>query len=66
MPHCYCLNLSIKDVKGSSKILSDVRDTAGEISVLIKFSQKREELLENLSEKLPQIKSQNFLPQDGQ
>ena len=33
--HCHSLNLSIKDVTRSSKMLSDVVDTAGEISVLI-------------------------------
>ena len=33
-------------------MLSDVIDTAGEISVLIKFSPKREKLLENLKEQI--------------
>ena len=45
--HCHSLDLSIKDVTRSSKMLSDVMDTAGEISVLIKFSPKREKVLEN-------------------
>ena len=46
--HCHSLNLSIKDVTRSSKMLSDLMDTAGEIFVLIKFSLKRDKLLENL------------------
>ena len=52
--HCHCLslNLSIKDVTRSSKMLSDVMDTAGEISVLNKFSPKRERLLEILKEQI--------------
>ena len=50
--HYHSLNLSIKDVTRSSKMLSDVMDTAGEISVLIKFSLKRERLLENLKEQI--------------
>ena len=70
--HRHSLNLSIKDATRSSKMLSDVMDTTAENSVLIKFSPKHEKLLENLKEKIkivskaPQIKSQNFLPQDGQ
>ena len=50
--HCHSFNLSIKDVTRSSKMLSDVMDTAGEISVFIKFSQNREKLLENLQEQI--------------
>ena len=50
--HCHSLNLSIKDVTRSSKMLSDAMDTAGEISVLIKFLQKREKLLESLQEQI--------------
>ena len=42
--------LSIKDVTRSSRLLSDVMDSAGEISVLIKFSPKHEKFLENLKE----------------
>ena len=48
--HFHSLHLSIKDVTRSSKMLSDVMDTAGETFVLIKFSLKRERLLENLKE----------------
>ena len=59
--HCHCLNLSIKDVTRSSKMLSDVMDTAGEISVLIKLSPKREKLLENLKE---QIKNSEQITQN--
>ena len=33
-------------------MLSDVMDTAGEISVFIKFSQNRQKLLENLQEQI--------------
>ena len=50
--HCHSLNLSIKDVTRSSKMLFDVMDTAGEISVLIKFSPKREKLFENLEQQI--------------
>ena len=50
--HCHSLNLSIKDVTRSSKMLSDVMDTTAEISVLLKFSPKHEKLLENLKEQL--------------
>ena len=50
--HCHSLSLSIKDVARSSKMLSDVMDTAGEIYILIKFSPKREKLLENLKEQI--------------
>ena len=52
-------------------MLSDVIDTLGRF--LIQFSPKRGKLLENLKQgklkrvnKSPQIKSQKFLPQDGQ
>ena len=48
--HCHPLILSIKDVTRSSKMLFDVMNIAGEISVLIKFSPKYEKLLENLKE----------------
>ena len=36
-------------------MLSHIMDTAGEISVLIKFSPKREKHLENLKEKIKNI-----------
>ena len=49
--HCHTLNLSKKEVTRSSKMLSDLMDTAEKISVLIKFSPKREKLLEKLKEK---------------
>ena len=39
---------------------SDVMDTAGEIAVLIEFSQKHEELLENLSEQITPNKITKF------
>ena len=50
--HCHSLNLNIKNVTRFSKMLSDVMDTAGEIFVLIKFSPKRDRLLENLKKQI--------------
>ena len=50
--HCHTLNLSKKEVARSSKMLSDLMDTAGKISVLIKFSPKREKLLEKLKKQI--------------
>ena len=53
-------------------MLSDVMNTAEDISVLIKFSTKREKLLENLkeqiknSEQITTNKTTNLLPQDGE
>ena len=45
--HCHSLSLSVKDLTKQSKLLSD---TAGEITVLIKFSPKRETMLASLKE----------------
>ena len=58
--HCHFFNLRIKGVTRSSKILSDVMDTSGKISVLIVFSPKREKLLENLREQVKN--SKKFTP----
>ena len=36
--HSHSLNLSVKTTPGQCKILKDVKDTVGEVSILIKFS----------------------------
>ena len=43
--HGHALSLSVKDLTNQSKLLSDVIDTVGEITVLVKYSPKREQLL---------------------
>ena len=46
--HCHSLSLSVKDLTKQSKLLSDTMDSAGEIAILIKFSPKREIMLNTL------------------
>lgn len=48
--HCHSLSLSVNDLTKQSKLLSDTMDTAGEITILIKFSPKRETMLNTLKE----------------
>ena len=43
--HCHSLDLSVKDVTTTCKVLSDSMDVAGEIAIWIKFSPKREQML---------------------
>ena len=43
--HGHSLSLSIKDANKQCKILNDAMGTVGEITVLIKFSPKREKML---------------------
>ena len=70
--HCYSLNLSIKDVTRSSKMFCDVMGNTWKFLFLSSLPQNVgnfwKTLRNNLKivKKSPQIKSQNFLPQDGQ
>ena len=50
--HCHSLSLSVKDTTGDCKALADAMGVAGEIAVLIKFSPKRERLLEELKDQM--------------
>ena len=43
--HGHTLSLSIKDATKSSRLLNDVMGTVGEITVLVKYSPKREKIL---------------------
>ena len=51
--HCYAhsLSLSVKDA-ANCNLLSDTTDTAKEITILIKFSQTRENLLGEIKENI--------------
>ena len=57
--HCHSLNLNIEGVTRSSEVLSDVMDTAGKISALIKFSPKRKKPWENFKEQIRNSKLTN-------
>ena len=50
LTHCYghSLSLAIKDLTSNCKILGDTMGTVGEITVLIKYSPKREKMLGSL------------------
>ena len=48
--HGHSLSLSVKDVTSGCKILNDTMGTVGEITVLLKYSPKREKMLGVLSE----------------
>ena len=50
--HCYghSLSLAVKDLTSNCKILGDTMGTVGEITVLIKYSPKREKMLGSLIE----------------
>ena len=48
--HCYMLSLSVKEMTKESKILSNAMDTSAEITILIKYSPKREQMLEQIKE----------------
>lgn len=46
--HAHSLSLSVKDATVNSKILTDAMDIVREISILIKFSPKREKMLDDI------------------
>ena len=48
--HSHSLSLSIKDANKQSRILNDIMGTLGEITVLVKFSPKREKVLGVINE----------------
>lgn len=48
--HGHSLSLAVKDLTSSCAVLSDTMGTAGEICILIKYSPKREKILESLDE----------------
>ena len=52
LTHCYghSLSLAVKDLTSNCKILGDTMGTVGEITVLIKYSPKREKMLGSLIE----------------
>ena len=52
--HCYghSLNLSVKDATKSNRLINDVLEIVIEITKLVKFSPKREQLLEAVKENL--------------
>ena len=54
--HAHSLSLSVKDVNKNTKILQDTMGTAEEITILIKYSPKRENILGSIKE---QIECQN-------
>ena len=46
--HAHSLSLSVKDATVGSKLLTDAMDIVREISILIKFSPKREKMLDDI------------------
>ena len=60
--HCHSLSLSVKDLTKQSKLLSDTMDSAGEIAILIKFSPKRETMLNTLKEVVVEEGEENHVP----
>ena len=50
--HCHSLNLSIKSTIEQCQLLRDTLDTVREICILVKYSPKREKLLENIQDNI--------------
>ena len=52
--HCqgHSLSLSVKDTKKASRLLGNVMGTVAEITTLVKYSPKREQLLGNVKENI--------------
>jgi hypothetical protein len=50
--HAHSLNLCVKDMTANSKVMEDALDIACEIVLLIKYSPKRESILNNIKENL--------------
>ena len=50
--HGHTLSLSVKDMTKQCKLLNDVIGTIGEITVLVKYSPKREQLLGSIQNNL--------------
>ena len=50
--HAHLLSLSVEDVTKTINILKDTMRTAGKIIILIKYSSKRENLLEKLKDQV--------------
>ena len=44
--HCHSLSLAVKKTTKESKLLSDMMSTTTEIAILVKFSPKREQMLD--------------------
>ena len=56
--HCHSLTLSVKEMTKESKILSNAMDTSAEITILIKYFPKREQMLEQIKELLLSIEDE--------
>ena len=52
--HGHSLNLSVKDISKSNRLLSDVMSTVTEITTLVKYSPKREQLLGTIKDNIEQ------------
>ena len=50
--HAHSLSLSVKDVTKNTKILRDTMGTDEEVTILIKYSPKRENILESIKEQI--------------
>ena len=50
--HSHSLSLSVKDVTNSSRLLGDVMGTMAEITTLLKYLPKREQLLRSIQENI--------------
>ena len=62
--HAHLLSLSIKDAIKSTKILRDNMGTAEEITILIKYSPKRENILGSINENIECENSSEFHAND--
>ena len=56
--HCHSLTLSLKEMTKESKILSNAMETRAEITILIKYFPKREQMLEQIKELLLPIEDE--------
>ena len=50
--HGHSLNLAVKDMTNSNKLLKNTLETVGEICILVKYSPKRESLLGDINDNL--------------
>ena len=50
--HCFghSVSLAVKDLTSNCKLLGDTMGTVGEVTVLVKFSPKREKMLGDINE----------------
>ena len=53
--HCYghSLNLAVSDILKESKIMKDALDTTYEITKMIKYSPRRDEIFRKLKDEMP-------------